>query len=265
MANTGVDTMENHRLLIDLHKDAERQGPGGKAETELAIELARLDRSRPMKIADIGCGTGASTLQLASALNARVAAADFSPEFLHVLQARARTLGVAEKISPVVCLMDALPFSDEEFDVIWSEGAIYNMGFEAGVSAWSRFLKPGGKLIVSEITWLTATRPPELQSHWEREYPEVDAASTKIGILERHGFSPEAYFVLPTHCWLENYYRPMRSRFDAFLERHGRSDQAKAIVEGEKHEIALYEKYSAYYSYGVYVARKPGPGRLRRS
>lgn len=140
--------------------------------------------------------------------------------------------------------------------MIWSEGAVYNMGFKAGVAAWGRFLKPGGKLIVSEITWLSATRPPELQSYWEKEYPEVDVASAKIGILERHGYSPEAYFVLPVHCWLENYYHPMQGRFDAFLERHGWSDQAKAIVEAEQHEIALYEKYRGYFSYGVYVAKK---------
>jgi hypothetical protein len=48
----------------------------------------------------------------------------------------------------------------------------------------------------------------------------------------------------------------MQSRFDAFLGRHGRNDQAKAIVEAEKHEIALYEKYRDYYSYGVYIAKK---------
>jgi SAM-dependent methyltransferase len=82
----------------------------------------------------------------------------------------------------------------EEFDVIWSEGAIYNMGFAAGVSAWRRFLKPGGKLIVSEITWLTADRPAELQSHRDAEYPEIDVASAKIGILERQGYIPEGYF-----------------------------------------------------------------------
>jgi SAM-dependent methyltransferase len=152
--------------------------------------------------------------------------------------------------------MEALPFSDEEFDIIWSEGAIYNMGFETGVAAWNRFLKPGGKLIVSEITWLSATRPPELQSHWDGEYPEIDVASAKIGILEQHGYCPEAYFYLPTHCWTENYYRPMKSRFDAFLERHGRSDQAKGIVEAEKHEMALYERYRDFYSYGVYIAKK---------
>ena len=244
------------QLLIDLHRPAARQGPGGEAETRQAMALAGLDRSRSLKIADIGCGTGASTILLAKELDAELTAVDFLPEFLDELQTRAKDHGVAERITTLSCSMDALPFSDEEFDVIWSEGAIYNMGFEAGASAWRRFLKPGGKLIVSEITYLTAERPSELQSHWDSDYPEIDVASTKIGILEKHRYCPEAYFYLPTYCWIENYYRPMQNRFDAFLKRHGKSDPAKAIVEAEKHEIALYEKYRDYYSYGVYIAKK---------
>lgn len=71
-------------------------------------------------------------------------------------------------------------------------------------------------------------------------------ASAKIGILERHGYSPEAYFLLPVHCWLENYYRPMQRRFDTFLERQGASDEAMAIDEAEQYEITLYEKYRDY-------------------
>jgi ubiquinone/menaquinone biosynthesis C-methylase UbiE len=162
------------QLLVDLHKDAEQQGPGGDAETKQALKLAGLDRSRPLKIADIGCGTGASTILLAKELDAKITAVDFLPEFLAELLSRAKSNGVAEQITTLNCSMDALPFSDEEFDVIWSEGAIYNMGFEAGVAAWRRFLKPGGKLIVSEITWLSASRPSELQSHWDEEYPDVN-------------------------------------------------------------------------------------------
>nr|MBN2277238.1 class I SAM-dependent methyltransferase [candidate division Zixibacteria bacterium] len=220
------------------------------------MELAGLNRSHLLKIADIGCGTGISTILLAKELDAKITAVDFLQEFLDELQIRAENNGVAEQITTLNCSMDALPFSDEEFDVIWSEGAIYNMGFEAGVAAWRRFLKPGGKLVVSEITWLSASRPSELQSHWDEEYPEIDVASAKIGILERHGYIPEAYFFLPPHCWFENYYRPMQDRLDAFLKRHGQSEQAKAIVEAEHHEIALYEKYGEYYSYGVYIAKK---------
>ena len=189
------------QLLVDLHRPATRQGPGGEAETRQAMALAGLDRSRRLKVADIGCGTGASTILLAKELDAEITAVDFLPEFLDELQTRAKDHGVAERIKTLCCSMEALPFSDEEFDVIWSEGTIYNMGFEAGVAAWRRFLKPGGKLIVSEITWLNATRPPGLQSHWDGEYPEIDVASAKIGILEQHGYCPEAHFHLPTHCW----------------------------------------------------------------
>jgi len=248
--------MNEFQLLVDLHKDAVRQGPGGEEETKLALKLAGINRSKHYKIADIGCGTGASTILLAKELDTEITAVDFLQDFLDELLSRADDQGVADKITTLNCSMEDLPFSEGEFDVIWSEGAIYNMGFEAGVAAWNHFLKPGGKLVVSEITWLSATRPDELESHWNKEYPEIDVASAKMGILERNGYSPGGYFFLPDHCWLENYYRPMQSRFSSFLARYGQSAEAKEIVECEKAEIALYEKYRNYYSYGFYIAKK---------
>jgi len=83
--------------------------------------------------------------------------------------------------------MDNLPFVNEEYDVIWSESAIYNIGFEKGITNWHRYLKVGGLLVVSEITWITDSRPPELQKYWASEYPEIDVASLKIAVLERNG------------------------------------------------------------------------------
>lgn len=248
--------MEDYQLLIDLHKDGYRQGPGGDAETEKALSLAMIDRVAPLKIADIGCGTGASTLLLARLLNAQITAVDFLQDFLDVLERKAENVGLSPKITTLACSMDNLPFGNQEYDLLWSEGAIYNIGFERGVRDWHRYLKAGGVLVVSEITWTTDSRPAELQAHWQVEYPEIDAASAKIGILEKHGYSPLAYFVLPEHCWLDHYYRPMQERFADFLQRNGDSEKAWAIVEAEKREIALYEKYKAYYSYGVYIARK---------
>jgi len=248
-----VDELE---LLLDLHKAANRQGPGGDSETEKAIGLAGIDRNAPLKIADIGCGTGASTLTLARMLNARITAVDFLQDFIEVLASRAQRKGVEDKIIPLCASMEQLPFEDEEFDVIWSEGAIYNIGFEKGVADWKRYLKPDGLLVASEITWLTNSRPSELQDHWDNEYPEIDTASAKIKVLEDRGYTPVGYFVLPEYCWLDNYYDPMRKNFDAFLSRNGDSEEARAIVEAERHEIELYEKYKAYFSYGVYIARK---------
>lgn len=248
--------MEDDRLLVDLHKDAWRQGPGGDEETERALGLARVDRDAPLRVADMGCGTGASALLLARLSNARITAVDLFREFLDVLEERAEEAGVSGRMETLCASMEDLPFGDGEFDVIWSEGAIYNIGFGKGVLEWRRHLKTGGILAVSEITWLTGSRPSELQRHWEREYPGIDVASSKMGILETGGYSPIGYFVLPEHCWRDNYYRPMQARFDAFLERNGNSEQARAIVEAEQREIEMYEEHHDYYGYGMYIATK---------
>jgi len=248
--------MDECALLTDLHKTARRQGPGGDAETERAIDLAGLHRDRPLNIADIGCGTGASTLILARLLNAKITAVDFLQDFLDVLKTRARSAGVDEKITPLCASMAELPFEDEEFDVIWSEGAIYNIGFKKGVADWRRYVKPGGLLIISEITWITGTRPPKLQEYWDHEYPEIATASAKIKALEENCYSPIGYFVLPEHCWIDNYYQPMLANFPAFLGRHGNSEEARKIVDAERQEIELYNHYKAHYSYGVYIARR---------
>jgi ubiquinone/menaquinone biosynthesis C-methylase UbiE len=250
--------MEDYRLLIDLHKRAKRQGPGGDAETRRAIDLAMIDPSTPLKIADIGCGTGSSTLLLARSLNAQITAVDFLSDFVDVLKVNAENDGLTKKIDPLVCSMDNLQFDNEEYDVIWSEGAIYNMGFKNGINGWRRFLKPGGLLVVSEITWTTNDRPLEIQEYWTAEYSEISTASSKISVLENSGYSPVAYFVLPEHCWLDNYYRPMQNSFAEFLARNANSENVQAIVAAEKKEITLYERFKEHYSYGVYIARKLG-------
>ena len=248
--------MDDLQLLLDLHKDGSRQGPGGDRETRLAIELSGLKKGAGLKIADIGCGSGASTLTLARELDAHITAVDFLPEFLAELEVRADRAGVADRITTLTASMDALPFEKAAFDAIWSEGAIYNMGFAAGLEAWRRYLKPSGIIAVSELTWLTDQRPEQLQTHWEREYSEVDRASAKIDVLERLGFSLLGYFPLPEYCWLDNYYRPLQRRFPAFLARHENSDAARAVVAAEESEIALYEDHAAFVSYGFYIARK---------
>ncbi|MEM1131297.1 MAG: SAM-dependent methyltransferase, partial [Pseudomonadota bacterium] len=95
-----------------------------------------------------------------------------------------------------------------------------------------------------------------LDQHWAQEYPEVATASAKMAILETNGYTPIGYFPLPPHCWLDNYYRPMQVRFADFLVRHDHSDAAQAIVAAEENEIALYERFSSYVSYGFYIAQK---------
>ncbi|MDD7804006.1 MAG: methyltransferase domain-containing protein [Endozoicomonas sp. (ex Botrylloides leachii)] len=246
----------NYELLIDLHKNNKRQGPGSEEQTKQALHLANLlNTPRLLKIADIGCGTGASTLTLAENVSAKILAVDLFQDFLDILNLDAQQRGVKHKIETLATAMETFTFEQNALDVIWSEGAIYNMGFEKGVAYFKQFLRPNGILAVSEITWLTRKRPQEIEQYWQAAYPEIATVSEKIAILEKLGFALKGYFPLPKYCWVENYYAPLTNSFDHFVAKHNLED-AQAIVESEKTEIELYKKYSSYYSYGFYVAEK---------
>lgn len=248
--------MTELELIIDLHKGSERQGPGSERETLRALELIDVAKRDDLKVADIGCGSGGQTITLAQNINGTLTAVDLFPAFLDELNQQAKKLGLNEKIKTLEKSMDDLPFSPEEFDIIWSEGAIYNIGFAAGVKKWKDYLKVGGYLAVSEITWITNTRPKEIEDFWNEEYPEIDTAANKIKILEDNGYSLAGYFYLSQDSWIENYYKPMEARFSDFLERHDNSEMAHQIVKGNQAEIKLYHAYKEYYSYGFYIARK---------
>ena len=248
--------MTEMELLIDFHIEAERQGPGSDEDTLKALSFINIKPEIPMKIADIGCGSGAQTLTLAKNINGSITAVDLFPDFLDKLNERAQNLNLENRISTLEKSMEDLSFGNEEYDILWSEGAIYNIGFETGIKKWKRFLKIGGYIAVSEITWKTKKRPKEIEEHWNNEYSEINTASGKLKILEDNGFSPVGFFFIPEKSWIDNYYGPMVKRFDAFLQKHGNSDLAKAIVEGEKKEISLYKNYKDYLSYGFYIAKK---------
>ena len=109
---------------------------------------------------------------------------------------------------------------------------------------------------MSEITWLTPSRPVEIEEFWKEEYPEITTASTKISQLEENGYSLQGYFHLSPKSWLDGFYGPMVGRFQAFLDRNNHSDLAQKVVRDSEDEIVLYKKYQAYYSDGFYIARR---------
>lgn len=184
------------QLLTDLHIQNDRQGPGSDAATLKALTLSGIDVGAPLQIADIGCGTGAATRTLLAHTQAHITAVDFLPAFLEKLQTQVEAAGFADRVTTVAADMGDLPFTDEQFDVIWAEGAIYNIGFASGVTAWRRLIKPRGLLVVSEITWLQPDVPEPLHAHWATEYPEVTTAAQKMTILEAAGYSLRGYFPL---------------------------------------------------------------------
>jgi SAM-dependent methyltransferase len=246
-------------LITDLYQGLARLGPGSDASTRQALafaEAAGLSPTAPLQIADLGCGTGAATWVLAQALPGTITAIDQLPAFLTALEARRPGAPLRASVETRAADFSCLPYPQESLDLLWSEGAIYNLGFAAGLAAWRPFLKPGGFLAVSELTWLTARRAAALEAFWNAAYPEVATASTKLAILEQQGFRPLGYFPLPPACWLEGFYEPLEASLPAFLARQGSSPEAKALAQEVREEAALYRRYGDQVGYGFYIAQR---------
>ena len=154
--------------------------------------------------------------------------------------------------------MDDLPFREGELDLIWSEGAIYNIGFERGLREWRRYLRPGGFLAVTEASWFTDERPAEIHDYWMEMYPGIDTIPGKVAQVQRAGYLPEATFVLPENCWTEHYYAPLAKARELFLRKYAGNATAEELVAFQRQEEALYDKYKAFYGYVFYIAKKMG-------
>ena len=54
----------------------------------------------------------------------------------------------------------------------------------------------------------------------------------------------------------DNFYLPQREAQRIFLERNPDNKTAAELVANQRHEAELYSRYSDYYGYVFYVARR---------
>jgi SAM-dependent methyltransferase len=242
-------------LICEYFSSLERQGPGSPDVTIKALSFVEglTDHSR---IADIGCGTGGQTMELAAHIPSQITGIDLFPGFIGQFNAFANKCNLQQRVRGLVASMDSLPFQKEELDLIWSEGAIYNIGFERGLREWRQFLKQGGYLAVSEASWFTEERPDEIDCFWKDAYPGIDTIANKVGQMQRAGYLPVATFVLPENCWTDHFYAPQVAAQTAFLEKYAGNTAVEGFIANERHEAALYAQYKAFYGYVFYIGKK---------
>jgi len=242
-------------LICEYYSGIERQGPGSPDVTVKALSFVDHLTSES-RIADIGCGTGGQTMVLAQHTPGYIRGIDLFPKFIDLFNTNAGRLDLQDRVKGIVGSMDNLPFHEEEFDLIWSEGAIYNIGFERGLNEWRKFLKTGGYLSVTEVSWLTEKRPVEIDEFWQDAYPEIDTVSNKIAQMQKAGYIPVATFILPENCWTEHFYAPQVSAQEIFLKKYAGNKTAEELVANQQHEAELYDRYKAYYGYAFYIGKK---------
>jgi len=254
--DTNNEEIRTRALFMEIFRNLPRAGPGDPASTRRALELMpRLPRQP--RVLDVGCGPGAGTLELANLTGGRVTAFDLHLPFVARLSSRAKKAGVAGRIAVLCADMRTPPFPAESFDLVWSEGALYGIGFPEGLAVCRDLTRPGGYVAASEAVWTVPNPPGEVRQWWEDEYPAIASILDKSADVVRAGLELVGHFTLPSSAWLEHYYAPMRERL-AQLRREWADDPAGIrLIQMHEHEIGMYERFGHAYGYEFFVATRP--------
>jgi len=90
--------------------------------------LTQMDKPR---ILDIGCGSGAPILELAWLSQGEVIGIDIDQPALDQFTRKIKEAELSKQVKAVNCSMFDMDFPDKSFDIIWSEGSIYVIGFKS--------------------------------------------------------------------------------------------------------------------------------------
>ena len=172
-------------------------------------------------ILDIGCGTGVPTLELARLSNGTVLGVDINQPALDDLQRKIDAANLAERVKVVNGSLFELELPDESFDIIWAEGSIAVIGFEGGLKAWRRLLKPGGFLVVHD---------------------ELGDVETKLKHIIKSGYELLGHFTVSAEEWWRAYYGPLEERIAELRAKYRTAAKALAVLDNEYREVALFKR-----------------------
>ena len=245
--------MDVAAFFTELHAGLPRQAPGSEHTT---LTLARLvDPGGPVgNVLDIACGPGRATLALASTFDVVLTATDLHQPYLDELVAAAEARSLTDRVTTRVAAMQSLPFDDESFDVVWAEACIYIMGFDAALRQWSRLVRSGGALVVTECEFTTESPSDPAREYWRTGYPAMRSTAANVAAATGLGWRVDAVYRLPEADWWLEYYDPLQARLDATGEVH--APQLRTVLDGTQDEIDFRRNHADEYSYTGYVLRK---------
>ena len=235
-----------------IHNRLPREGPGDNKSTKKAYKLLK-DLPKNPRILDVGCGPGMQTVELAKLSGGQIVALDFHDPFLEQLRESIKKEGINYRIKVLKGDMCNLKFEDGSFDVIWSEGAIFIVGFEKGLREWKRLLTPKGYVVVSELSWLKHDAPKEPNEYMKQMYPVIKTIEGNIEIIQNRGYRLVNSFVLPSKSWWDNYLTPIETKLPFLKTRYKDDKEALQVITNEETEIEMFRKYADYYGYVFYI------------
>ena len=235
-----------------IHSGLPREGPGDNKSTRKAYMMLE-DLPENPRILDVGCGPGMQTVELAKLSGGQIVALDVHEPFLEQLKDAVKKEGANDMVKAVQGDMFNLKFEDGSFDVVWSEGAVFVIGFEKGLREWKRLLTPKGYFVVSELCWLKNDVPKEAKTFITQAYPPVKTIEGNIDIIQNSGYRLVGSFVLPSKSWWDNYYTPIETKLPSLKARYKDDKEVLQAITCTETEIEMFRKYYDYYGYAFYI------------
>jgi SAM-dependent methyltransferase len=242
-------------IFFEVFESLPRQGPGNCASAARAISLCRDLPSSPV-VLDLGCGVGAQTLYLAELTSGTIVAIDSHAPSIERLEETLAERGLLQRVQALVGDMAHLEQPLENFDLIWSEGALYNIGIENALRICHGLLRPGGYLAFTDAVWRKEDPPPEVKASFDMDYPTMGWVNDVLAAIEKCGFEQLGHFTLPEEAWWNDFYTPMQYRIEELRDKYGNDKEVSTVLDQLAQEPEMHRCHSEYYAYEFFVARR---------
>ena len=235
-----------------LFADMDKLSPG---DDSLSLYVLRsLPQHRFGVVVDAGCGVGRQTMVLARELRTPIHAVDSHEPFLNRLERRAKEKGLAHLVQMHCMDMNDIPRVFPTIDLLWAEGAAYNIGFANALTTWAKAIKPNGFAVVTELCWLREQIPNAARKFFRSEYPDMQSVPQNIAVVEEAGYKIFNTYTLPKEAWVKDYYDVLEARAKSLLN-HSDVVVRNFAVETLK-EIETFKISEDSYGYVFYVLQR---------
>ncbi len=243
----------NVDTIVEEEKDRLREG-FCKYTRKAYHVLPKLDKGH---ILDIGCGSGGPTMEPARLSQGEVIAIDIDQHSLDRLTRKIDQAGLSNRVKAVNLSMFNMDFANESFDIIWSEGSTFIIGFERALKEWRRFLKPKGFLVAHEMVWSRPDPPQEVYNYWKGLTASgIRTVTEYLEQITACGYDLIGYFTLPENAWWIEYCGPLEDRIPELRLKHINDSKAVEVLGKQQQEIDLSRKYHQWYSSAFLVMQK---------